>query len=559
MNALPPAAFRADGRWDVPSEGVLERLVAEGAPFAHSASPSSRQRIVETFVDTDDGALEANGISCTLRASDAGTHQLEVARMVERGGEMSVERVTSDALGPVRERLIRGSSRAVEALRRHVDLGLLRPQLQLQIARRTQLATSRHWWRRATFGFAYDTITLRTAGLEGSFREVSMQEVAPGRPSAQDVADALSERFALRSVSMDRRARAEDLRATLERDAAARRVGSGRNVALLAIDEGRIAGVRDGMGWRLPMLEGSGETAGRHLLRLTLGTALGDLHLVTRTEARDGAGELELWCCTRMDHGHRSEGNQAVAWIPVAEMLEHIARREGIDRVMLTTLAALTRREGRGPLVVRGAARRSGMRGATDHESAVRMLDPEVSLLRFNERVLQLAESDATPLAERLRYVAIVASNLDEFFAVRVGRLKYRIERDDDGGDAAPPTRRLERIARHADALSVRLAECAARVVAAFAGVATVIDAHAELTADEHHFMRAHFLAAILPALTPRHLAATEGHTLPLIPDRTLALAIVVRNRRGGVRRVLQIALPATLPRFVALPGHGAT
>ncbi len=220
---------------------MLARLVAEGAPFRPLCPPWSRQRIVETFVDTDDGALAAKGISCTLRASDAGTHQLEVARMVDRGGEvLSRERVTSDTLGRFASIFVRGSSRAVEELRRRVDLGLLRPQLQLQIARRSQLATSRHWWRRATFGFAYDTITLRTAGLEGSFREVSMQEVARGRPSAQEVADALSERFALRSVSMDRRARAEDLRAALERDAAARRVGSGRNVALLAIDEGRI-------------------------------------------------------------------------------------------------------------------------------------------------------------------------------------------------------------------------------------------------------------------------------------------------------------------------------
>lgn len=549
-----PAAFRADGRWEVPSEGVLERLVAEGAPFASSVPPSPRFELRETYLDTEGGALEAAGVTCALRNAGGGAHQLVVARAIERAGEVLVESVTSDALAPLRDRLVRGSSRAVEALRRHVDVTQLRPRLQLDIARRTRVVRSRHFWRRATFGFAYDTVTLRAAGLEGRFHELAFHEIARGNPSAQEVADALRDRYALRCVTIDRRQRAEELRAQLERDARARRMEGGRCVALLAIVDERVAAVREGAGWRLPSLPGSGETAGRHLMRQAIGSSVGDLHLVTEIPSAGAESAVELWCCTRMELAARAGGESNVAWIPIHEMLESVARREGVDRAILSTLASLTRGDAHPQRQSRANARLDRARSVALEGRAMQLLDPEISVLRFNERVLHLAEDVTTPLAERLRYLAIVSSNLDEFIAVRVGRIKYgRTMLRDDGVDASPK-RRLARVARHIEAIVARMAGCGAHLLAALAPHGRRVVRMRELSADEQSWTRDYFKASILPALTPRQLRATDGHSLPLIPDRTLALAVVLRNRHGGVRRTVQVAIPHSLPRIVPLP-----
>lgn len=555
MHTFSPAAFRADGRWDVPSEGVLERLVAEGAPFASSAPPSPRQLIHETYLDTDDAVLESSGITCALRAIHGESYQLVVERSVERAGEVLVECVTSDALTPTRDRLVRGESRAVEALRLHVDPSRLRPRLQLDVARRTRVARSRHWWRRATFGFAYDTVTLRAAGLEGRFHEVALQEIARGRPSAQRVADALREQYALRSISGDRRQRAQQLFTQLERDAGALGIETGGSIALLALVGDRVAAVRDGEGWRLPSLAGSGEEAARLLMRQTLGTSVGDLHLVTQVEGAGDGRAVELWCCTRVDQSADGAGIAAIAWIPIHEMVDCIARREGIDRAILSTLASFTAQRSTPHQSRNGAARAIRSRDGDDRPEAIPLLDPEISVIRFNERVMQLAEEEHTPLAERLRFLAIVSANLDEFVAVRVGRLKYRLRGGSAGASDSAPARRLSRIAPHVDALVARLGKGSATVLAALAQRGADVVPAGALTQGEAAFVREHFRRSILPALTPRHLGVVDGHTLPLIPDRTLALAVVLRNRRGQLRRVLQVAIPQVLPRFIALPG----
>ena len=155
-------------------------------------------------------------------------------------------------------------------------------------------------------------------------------------------------------------------------------------------------------------------------------------------------------------------------------------------------------------------------------------INRELSWLEFNDRVLQEGLADDVPLLERLKFMAIVSSNLDEFFLVRVaGLMRQRAaksRRRDPAGmtPAAQLTAISQRVHRMIDAQAqgVRklLAELAGRGLA-------VLEPH-DWTADQRDFLRVHFTKEILPVLTP--LAVEELHPRPLLPGQQWYVAAVL-------------------------------
>ncbi|WP_435830636.1 RNA degradosome polyphosphate kinase [Polymorphospora rubra] len=181
-----------------------------------------------------------------------------------------------------------------------------------------------------------------------------------------------------------------------------------------------------------------------------------------------------------------------------------------------------------------------------------RFLNRELSWLDFNARVLALAEDPATPLLERAKFLAIFASNLDEFFMVRIAGLKRRLQAGLPvrGGDRLPLRTQLELIAEKTAGLVARHARCFVDdVLPRLAAEDVHLVRWADLDAGEREHLRTYFREAIFPVLTP--LAVDPAHPFPYISSRSLNLAVVVRDPDGGSELFARVKVPNNVPRFV--------
>src|SRR5688572_24940249 len=183
-----------------------------------------------------------------------------------------------------------------------------------------------------------------------------------------------------------------------------------------------------------------------------------------------------------------------------------------------------------------------------------RFLDRELSWLRFNQRVLELAEDESVPLLERARFCAIFASNLDEFFMVRVAGLKRRIA----AGVAVPgasgllPREVLELIwATTSDLMQRHAAVFRDKIVPALASKGICLLRWSDLDREEQRQLKKLFKERIFPVLTP--LAVDPAHPFPYISGLSLNLAVLVSNPKTGKEHFARVKVPQTFHRFVAV------
>ncbi|HET8600625.1 MAG TPA: RNA degradosome polyphosphate kinase [Segeticoccus sp.] len=181
-----------------------------------------------------------------------------------------------------------------------------------------------------------------------------------------------------------------------------------------------------------------------------------------------------------------------------------------------------------------------------------RFLDREISWLQFNERVLQLAMDDTVPLLERARYLSIFASNLDEFFMVRVAGLKRRIATGLAVRSASglEPREVLEEISRGAHELAdlhARVFHGQVRPALDREGIAIV--RWEDLGDAEQEALHAMFREQVYPVLTP--LAVDPAHPFPYISGLSLNLAVLLVHPKTGGEHFARVKVPPLLPRFV--------
>lgn len=205
-----------------------------------------------------------------------------------------------------------------------------------------------------------------------------------------------------------------------------------------------------------------------------------------------------------------------------------------------------------------GVARLDGRVQDLSPLPADRFLDREVSWLAFNERVLELAEDPTQPLLERVRYLAIFASNLDEFFMVRVAGLKRRIATGlaVTAASGLSPRQVLEAISGRAHDLAARHARVfAEEVQPALATQGITLVRWEELGEAEQDRLRKYFRKQIFPVLTP--LAVDPAHPFPYISGLSLNLAVVVVNPTTGKEHFARVKVPPLLPRYIAVDARG--
>lgn len=176
-------------------------------------------------------------------------------------------------------------------------------------------------------------------------------------------------------------------------------------------------------------------------------------------------------------------------------------------------------------------------------------IDREISLLAFQSRVLDEAQDPENPLLERVKFLSILFSNLDEFFMVRVAVLKQKAEAKmlDGVGE------RLERIGTEVRALMKEAYETWRELEAALVQAGVDLRDYEDLNPRERSAIESYFRHVVFPVLTP--LAFDPGRPFPHISNLSLSLAVTVRDKQG-VERFARVKIPDTLPALVQVP-HG--
>ncbi len=187
-----------------------------------------------------------------------------------------------------------------------------------------------------------------------------------------------------------------------------------------------------------------------------------------------------------------------------------------------------------------------------------RYFNREISWLGFNERVIEEAENSAHPLLERLRFLSISGSNLDEFFMVRFAGLvgQYRQKIEERSADGLTATQQLEAIAARTDSLVTHQQRVWSSLSKTLADEDIFVSNVAALSDSSQAWLRQHFIDQIFPVLTPQ--ALDPAHPFPFIPNKGLSVVfdLVRESDHQGIRELVMI--PSGLPRFIRLPGESA-
>jgi polyphosphate kinase len=183
-----------------------------------------------------------------------------------------------------------------------------------------------------------------------------------------------------------------------------------------------------------------------------------------------------------------------------------------------------------------------------------RYLDREDSWLRFNQRVLELAEDESLALLERVRFLSIFASNLDEFFMVRVaGRMRRMVAGlPVERASGKSPAQILENTLDIAGELTRRQAECFSdSVLPALVREGIEILRWKELEQSEQEQLQKLFRERIYPVLTP--LVVDPAHPFPYISGLSLSLAVMIADPNTGTTMFARVKVPPLLPRFLTV------
>lgn len=183
----------------------------------------------------------------------------------------------------------------------------------------------------------------------------------------------------------------------------------------------------------------------------------------------------------------------------------------------------------------------------------------ELSWLEFNDRVLQEARNKLNPLFERLKFLSIVSSNLDEFFMVRVASLKDQVNAGYHKPDIAglTPQQQLQAISDRAHKMVREQSSLFRRsLLPAAAGKGLRFNVPGNLNSEQSLFLENYFKEIIYPVLTP--MAVDSSRPFPLIMNRSLNIGAIIKQKKSKANIFATVQVPSVLSRIIELPGNDA-
>jgi polyphosphate kinase len=182
-----------------------------------------------------------------------------------------------------------------------------------------------------------------------------------------------------------------------------------------------------------------------------------------------------------------------------------------------------------------------------------RYVNRELSWLRFNERVLEEALDERNPLLDRVNFLSIFGSNLDEFFMIRVSGLRRQLQAGvlEAPPDGMTPAEQLAEIRKQSSPMLARAHQAWHDLATKLREAGIVVLGYQDLKGKQRKLLRNYFRAEIFPVLTP--LAFDPGHPFPHISNLSLNLAVVVRAPGHG-ERFARVKVPQTFPRLLRIP-----
>jgi polyphosphate kinase len=546
-------------RWDAPDAESLRRILAN-PPVSHlGRGPTRTTHFRDVYFDTTTGELRRHGVRCRLRFVASGERRLTV--WLPDGSRVEAPAAEIDDSPPAAR------------LRAFTDPARLAPWIERDVERSSRSFTV-PLVRLPLCDLVAETITVRRGELTAQLAELSVRPRLVGRRTADRVARVLEAALPLRTAGDDPVQRALAALDAVEGEGIARELRGEREVALVAVEHGRVGLFRAGAELRLPVQPGSGEAACRTALRALVGSGEGQLRLLGVVPRSGDRVPLEVWTARRL---HRNSGGTAsLQWFTPAELVARVGSPVLRDP---GTLAALTV-AARSPLLPEwsGAPFGEPSEGDATDDAAARasrvtlselraavvsddakdparaapeqFLNPELSWVEFNARVLELAEDPRTPAAARVRFLGIFSTNLDQFVMTQIGALKQlvavgRNAPSADGGGLRPQ--------ESLDAIAVRLRPLLARQFRAFRELAPdlAITRWADLRDDERIRLRARCADELLPFVNPKALTRAPGHPFPLVGDRRIALLVALRDQPTTPVHYAIVEIPQDLARFM--------
>ena len=568
--------MRADWKGEVPTLELLNRMVTEALPLGLRAGPVEQFFQRDVYFDSADWALRRRGVSCRFRTrvDDRRILTLRTIGRWEGGVPLVLPQTFEAEVAELDgEQALGGASDPARRLRSIIEPALLLPRIQFETERRLR-HTQPGWFSRARYDVVYDVVTIRSHQLARTFQELKLRQLAAGRPGLEHVARAFQGRYGLRPLLVGKVDRAEKLLRDLESEALAHVARGSREVAVLVVAEGYVAMLADATSLTLPVRGGSGEAGCREILRVQFGSADGQVRFLGMAPATGTRPLLEVWLTDRTAGSRDAGADGRLQWLPFDALLAGAgspALRDPRTLAALTVAArsdAFAERKRRVELPDPSTPE-PGERRVRFSDFAVRspipdldrlgpehFLNSDLSLIEFNARVLALAEDATVPLLARIRFLAILSANLDEFFMVRVAALKRAVGvgRTEAGEGGLAAEEQLNAIAIRVRGLLERQAQCFTAVcLPALAAHGVRIFGWGELSRAQQGSLRDYFTQQVFPIITPQALTRAPGHPFPLIPNLRLSLAAVVRDSGAGPMHFAYLKVPDTLPRFAKL------
>jgi polyphosphate kinase len=561
INVVPPPERTTTVRFDPGAPGVLQAVATGPAPDGFRAGPPLTRVFRDVYHDTDEGDLERRGAWVCLRHHSDGSRTLAVRTAPEAEGGQTA---SADLPATETDAPLLGLSAPARLLRAMVDPERLAPRIDLEthrVVRSIQSLDGR------PAEVACDAITVREGKFRAQLEEIELR-LPEGADAEHPVAAALRHAHGMRRVGEDRLARARDALREAGLDRMEEAVRAARRVAVVAVENGRIALRRERAALRVPSGPGAGEEACRQVLRACFGHDGARVRLLGLDPGPSPVDRaaVEVWLAEGA-HEQSEDATCEIVRMPLAEVLHSVGSPALRDRDTLAALHVVARsdfptppagavgREEEAAARATLAAAAPVAPGDTTELPEGSLLNMELSVLAFNRRVLGLAEDERVPLLERLRFVAIFGANMDEFFRVRVAGFKRQVALGSGKAtiDGATPQEQL-------DAIGVRSRRLLDRAYALLRGTLLpalgdhdirIVRLH-ELTRSEMEMVRGYWTRDVHPVVMP--LTAGPGHPFPHVRNLRPALAALLRDPRTGERRLGMVELPDGLPRFVRLP-----